>query len=129
MDGSFKGLALLDLAVTDAELVELKDGGFSGFRIKTNGRGGLSFDDSKRVAARTEGFGWCRVHVGIAGRVIGAVPFLNSPKSSVRPCRPPSRTDRQDHRSPNCCAFLKRTASLDQSLALLPALKPAAGLP
>ena len=81
MDGSFKGLALLDPAVTDSELVELKDGGFSGFRIKTNGRGGLSFDDSKRVAARTEGFGW---HVEFMSEslaeVIGAVPFLNSLK-------------------------------------------------
>jgi len=79
MDGSFKGLALLDPAVTDSELVELKDGGFSGFRIKTNGRGGLSFDDSKRMAARTEGFGW---HVEFMSEslaeVIRAVPFLNS---------------------------------------------------
>jgi predicted TIM-barrel fold metal-dependent hydrolase len=79
MDGSFKGLALLDPAVTDSELVELKDGGFSGFRIKTNGRGGLSFDDSKRMAARTEGFGW---HVEFMSEslaeVIRAVPFLNA---------------------------------------------------
>jgi len=79
MGGSFKGLALLDRAVTDSELVELKDGGFSGFRIKTNGRGGLSFDDSKRMAARTEGFGW---HVEFMSEslaeVIGAVSFLNS---------------------------------------------------
>ena len=79
MDGSFKGLALLDPAVTDSELVELKDGGFSGFRIKTNGRGGLSFDDSKRMAARTEGFDW---HVEFMSEslaeVIRAVPFLNS---------------------------------------------------
>lgn len=79
MDGSFKGLALLDPAVTDSELAELKDSGFSGFRIKTNGRGGLSFDDSKRMAARTEGFGW---HVEFMSEslaeVIHAVPFLNS---------------------------------------------------
>lgn len=79
MDGSFKGLALLDPAVTDSELVELKDGGFSGFRIKTNGRGGLAFDDSKRMAARIEGFGW---HVEFMSEslaeVIRAVPFLNS---------------------------------------------------
>ncbi|HEX6769463.1 MAG TPA: amidohydrolase family protein [Candidatus Binatia bacterium] len=79
MDGSFRGLALLDPAVTDSELVELRDGGFSGFRIKSNGRGGLSFDDSKRMAARTEGFGW---HVEFMSEslaeVIRAVPFLNS---------------------------------------------------
>jgi 2-pyrone-4,6-dicarboxylate lactonase len=81
MNGSFKGLALLDPSITDSELVELREGGFSGFRIKTNGRGGLSFDDSKRMAARTEGFGW---HVEFMSQsleeVIGAVPFLNSLK-------------------------------------------------
>jgi 2-pyrone-4,6-dicarboxylate lactonase len=81
MNGGFKGLALLDPSITDSELVELREGGFSGFRIKTNGRGGLSFDDSKRMAARTEGFGW---HVEFMSQsleeVIGAVPFLNSLK-------------------------------------------------
>ena len=81
MNGSFKGLALHDPSITDSELVELREGGFSGFRIKTNGRGGLSFDDSKRMAARTEGFGW---HVEFMSQsleeVIGAVPFLNSLK-------------------------------------------------
>src|SRR5512132_2958657 len=77
MNGAFKGLALLDPAITDKELGELEDGGFSGFRIKTNGRGGLSFDDSKRMVARTEGFNW---HVEFMSQslaeVIGVVPFL-----------------------------------------------------
>ena len=81
MNGAFKGLALLDPAITDSELVELKESGFSGFRIKTNGRGGLSFDDSKRMVTRTAGFGW---HVEFMSQslaeVIGAVPFLNSLK-------------------------------------------------
>jgi len=81
MNGAFKGLALLDPAITDSELVELNDSGFSGFRIKTNGRGGLSFDDSKRMVTRTAGFGW---HVEFMSQslaeVIGAVPFLNSLK-------------------------------------------------
>jgi 2-pyrone-4,6-dicarboxylate lactonase len=79
MKGTFKGLALLDPAITEPELAELKDAGFSGFRIKTNGRGGLSFDDSKRMVERTEGFVW---HVEFMSQslaeVIGAVPFLNS---------------------------------------------------
>jgi predicted TIM-barrel fold metal-dependent hydrolase len=81
MNGAFKGLALLDPAVTDADLVELKDGGFSGFRIKANGRGGLSFDDTKRMIARTQGFNW---HVEFMSQslpeVIGAVTFLDSLK-------------------------------------------------
>jgi hypothetical protein len=29
-------------------LVGLKEAGFTGFRIKANGRGGLSFEDSKK---------------------------------------------------------------------------------
>ena len=79
MKGSFKGLALLDPAITDAELMQLKIGGFTGFRIKANGRGGLSFEDTKRMIARTAGFGW---HIEFMSQsmaeVIGAVPFLNS---------------------------------------------------
>ena len=79
MNGAFKGLALLDPAISDSELSELTEGGFSGFRIKTNGRGGLSFDDSKRMVGRTAGFNW---HVEFMSQsleeVIGAVPFLKS---------------------------------------------------
>ena len=81
MNGKFKGLALLDPAIGDGELAKLKDGGFSGFRIKTNGRGGLSFDQAKRMIERTSGFNW---HVEFMSQsmaeVIGAVPFLNSLK-------------------------------------------------
>ena len=79
MRGSFKGLALLDPAITDAELSKLKEGGFAGFRIKANGRGGLSFEGTKRMIARTAGFGW---HIEFMSQsmaeVIGAVSFLNS---------------------------------------------------
>ena len=39
MQGKFKGVALLDPAISDAELRQLKDGGFTGFRIKAEGRG------------------------------------------------------------------------------------------
>ena len=79
MRGSFKGLALLDPAITDAELSKLKEGGFAGFRIKANGRGGLSFEGTKRMIARTAGFGW---HIEFMSQsmaeVIAAVSFLNS---------------------------------------------------
>ena len=44
MGGKFKGLALLDPSITDAELLRLKNGGITGFRVKANGKGGLSFD-------------------------------------------------------------------------------------
>ena len=81
MNGAFKGLALLDPAITDAQLLELEDGGFSGFRIKANGRGGLSFDDSKRMIARTAGFNWDIEFMSQSmAEAIGAMPFLNSLK-------------------------------------------------
>jgi predicted TIM-barrel fold metal-dependent hydrolase len=81
MKGRFKGLALLDPAVGDAELEKLKDAGFTGFRIKSDGRGGVSFTETTRMIARTAGFDW---HVEFMSRsmaeVIGAVPFLSGLK-------------------------------------------------
>ena len=79
MNGKFKGLALLNPAITDEELLKLKAGGFTGFRIKANGRGGLSFEETKRMVTRTAGFGW---HIEFMSQstaeVIDAAPFLNS---------------------------------------------------
>jgi len=81
MKGSFKAVALLDPAITDAEFVQLKEGGFTGFRIKAQGRGGLTYEDTERVVARTRGFGW---HIEFMPQttadVIAGVPFLNSLK-------------------------------------------------
>ena len=81
INGSFKGLALLDPAVGDGELVKLKNAGFTGFRVKSNGRGGMSFEETTRMVARTAGFDW---HVEFMSQsmaeVIGAVPFLNGLK-------------------------------------------------
>ena len=81
MKGNFKAVALLDPAVTDGELIQLKDGGFTGFRIKSRGRGGFTYEDTKRIVAHTEGFGW---HIEFMPQstadVIVDVPFLNSLK-------------------------------------------------
>jgi 2-pyrone-4,6-dicarboxylate lactonase len=81
MNGTFKGLALLDPAITDMELLKLKEGGFTGFRIKANGRGGLSYQDTKQMLARSAGFDW---HVEFMSQsmteVIDALPFLSSLK-------------------------------------------------
>jgi 2-pyrone-4,6-dicarboxylate lactonase len=77
MGGKFKGLALLDPAISDAELLRLKDGGITGFRVKSNGKGGLSFDNTKKISARVSGFDW---HIEFLpqsmAEVIAAVPFL-----------------------------------------------------
>lgn len=79
MKGTFKGLALLDPALGDAELLRLKNGGFTGFRVKANGNGGLSFDDTKAIAERVRGFDW---HIEFMSQsmaeVINTVPFLNA---------------------------------------------------
>jgi 2-pyrone-4,6-dicarboxylate lactonase len=81
MRGTFKGVALLNPAITDSELLTLKEGGFTGFRIKANGRGGLSYEDTKAMIARVAGFAW---HVEFMSQsmteVISAVPFLSSLK-------------------------------------------------
>ena len=80
-NGKFKGLALVDPAISDTELVRLKEGGFTGFRIKANGKGGLSFAEAKKMAARAGGFDW---HVEFMSQslaeVIAAVPFLKGLK-------------------------------------------------
>lgn len=81
MRGKFKGLALLDPAITDTQLLHLKENGFTGFRVKANGRGGLSFEDTKKMAARAQDFGW---HVEFMSQsmaeVLAAVPFLKQLK-------------------------------------------------
>ena len=79
MGGKFKGLALLDPAITDAELLQLRNGSITGFRVKANGKGGLSFADAKRISARVADFAW---HVEFLAQsmaeIIQAVPFLCS---------------------------------------------------
>lgn len=79
MGGSFKGLALLDPAITDSELLGLKSAGVTGFRVKANGRGGLTFEDTRAVASRVADFAW---HVeflaGSMAEILAAVPFLSS---------------------------------------------------
>lgn len=81
MNGSFKAVALLNPTVTDAELRELKDGGFTGFRFKSQGRGGFTYDDARRIVARTNGFRW---HIEFTPQsvadAIAGVEFLNSLK-------------------------------------------------
>jgi 2-pyrone-4,6-dicarboxylate lactonase len=79
MNGNFKGLALLDPAVSDAELLGFKNGGMTGFRVKANGKGGLSFADTKAVSTRVAGFAW---HVEFLAQsmaeILDGVSFLNS---------------------------------------------------
>ena len=58
MKGKFKGLALLDPAITDAELSRLKESGFTGFRMKANGKDALSIAAAQKIAPRVMGFGW-----------------------------------------------------------------------
>jgi predicted TIM-barrel fold metal-dependent hydrolase len=79
MGGNFKGLALLHRSISDAELLRLKDGGITGFRVKANGKGSLSFENAKKMSARVSGFDW---HVEFLpqsmAEVIAAAPFLRT---------------------------------------------------
>ena len=79
MGGKFRGLALLDPSISDGELLRLKNGGITGFRVKANGKGGLSFADTTTLAARVAGFAW---HVEFLAQsmeeILHAVPFLRS---------------------------------------------------
>ena len=81
MSGNFKGLALLDPAMSDTELLRLKNGGITGFRVKANGKGGLSFEDAKKTSARVAGFDW---HVEFLAQsmeeILHALPVLSSLK-------------------------------------------------
>ena len=81
MAGKFKGLALLDPSMTDADLLRLNNGGITGFRAKANGKGGLAFADAQRMAARVAGFAW---HVEFLAQsmaeIIHAIPLLRALK-------------------------------------------------
>lgn len=78
MGGQFKGLALLEPAIGDAELRRFAESGITGFRVKADGKGGLSFDDAEKIAERVAGFSW---HVEFMSQslaeVIAASPFLS----------------------------------------------------
>ncbi|HWP57801.1 MAG TPA: amidohydrolase family protein [Candidatus Acidoferrales bacterium] len=77
MEGKFKGVALLAPEMTDRELVELRDAGFTGFRIKADGRDALSLEQALEIAPRVCGFGW---HVEFQPQslreALGVVPAL-----------------------------------------------------
>jgi predicted TIM-barrel fold metal-dependent hydrolase len=78
MNGSFKALALLDPGITDSDLLHLNKSGFTGFRVKANGRGGLSFENTTKMIERVSGFGW---HVEFmsesTAEVLATVPLLS----------------------------------------------------
>ena len=72
---------MLDPLVTNAELQRFKDSGITGFRVKANGKGGLSFADTQKMVGRIDDFAW---HVEFMSQslseAIAAMPFLNGLK-------------------------------------------------
>ena len=81
MKGSFKALALLGDNVSDAELNRLKAGGFTGFRIKSSGRGYTLLKDTQRMVERARDFGWhVEFMVQSMQEAIATTPFLSSLK-------------------------------------------------
>ena len=81
MNGSFKAIALLGADVSDAELHRLKAGGFSGFRIKSSGRGYTLLKDTQRMVERTREFDWhVEFMVQSLQEAIATTAFLSSLK-------------------------------------------------
>lgn len=81
MNGSFKAIALLGADVSDAELHRLKAGGFSGFRIKSSGRGYTLLKDTQRMVERTREFDWhVEFMVQSLQEAIATTAFLRSLK-------------------------------------------------
>ena len=81
MNGSFKAIALLGADVSDAELHRLKAGGFSGFRIKSSGRGYTLLKDTQRMVERTREFDWhVEFMVQSLQEAIATAAFLSSLK-------------------------------------------------
>lgn len=77
MGGRFRGVALPDPKISDRELVELKEAGFTGFRIRTKGDVALNFDDAARMAERVRGFDWhVEFHVQNTEEAVAVVPKL-----------------------------------------------------
>jgi 2-pyrone-4,6-dicarboxylate lactonase len=122
MNGSFKAIALLGADVSDAELHRLKAGGFSGFRIKSSGRGYTLLKDTQRMVERTREFDWhVEFMVQSLQEAIATTAFLSSLKV-------PYVFDHVAHAEPDQHKhgrkeFAERRARLDQSLQLLPAVK------
>jgi predicted TIM-barrel fold metal-dependent hydrolase len=78
MKGQFKGLALLDPAITDVELAQLKKSGFTGFRMKANGKDALSIEAAQKIAPRVAGFGWhVEFQAESLAEALGVAPALN----------------------------------------------------
>lgn len=77
MNGAFKGLALIQPDVTDAELERLAAGGMTGFRISTKSVGGMGPEHLMRLAARVKDHGWhVEVHLNSAEEVVDLLPML-----------------------------------------------------
>ena len=81
MNGRLKGLALLDPAIGDAELLKLKEGGFTGFASNPTAEAGCHLTKPGAWSTHARGLQLaCRVHVAITAEVIGAVSFLSGLK-------------------------------------------------
>lgn len=79
MNGRLKGLALIKPDITDKELRVLHEGGMTGFRIRTSGKGAPSLQEAARLAPRIREFGWhVEFHVRSVEDAVAALPHLQA---------------------------------------------------
>jgi 2-pyrone-4,6-dicarboxylate lactonase len=77
MNGRIKGLALVRPEITDAELQALHEGGMTGFRARTIGRGAPTLAEAAQIAPRVRDFGWhMEFHVRSIEDAVNAIPHL-----------------------------------------------------
>jgi predicted TIM-barrel fold metal-dependent hydrolase len=77
MGGAWRGVAVVPVDVSDAELTRLHAAGFRGVRVNLFARSGLLLEDLEAIAARVAGFGWhvqlhadARTLAGLAPRLL-----------------------------------------------------------
>ncbi|MBX9761318.1 MAG: amidohydrolase family protein [Beijerinckiaceae bacterium] len=76
-EGRLKGLALVRPETSDADLVALHEGGMTGFRTRTNGKGAPSLSEAAQIAPRVRDFGWhMEFHVHSTEDAVEALPHL-----------------------------------------------------
>lgn len=75
---NFRGVAIVDADVTEAELTRLHEGGMRGLRMNTLGSsGGVSIEHMETLAERTADLGWLvELHLRGGDELLGIIPRL-----------------------------------------------------
>ena len=73
----FRGVAVIEPTITEAELVRLHEGGFRGCRMSTMVKGGVGFESLEALAVRVKLLGWHLVlHLNRSSELVELAPRL-----------------------------------------------------